>query len=173
MRTGTFVIPHGSSVYSYHFMMTRVNAPFAEFLMMSPTGSEIVPMFSPLFVEEPVPENGRMRLSEQPGFGVELDKTLAFERPIHSLTVSAAGRLALRRRRPRMRERRGAGRRGSGQWARGTPVPLPGQRNDLAFVGPGERPRSVFLKVYLERASRRPCLAERPGLVRARWFGSA
>jgi L-rhamnonate dehydratase len=62
-------------------MMTRVNAPFAEFLMMSPTGSEIVPMFSPLFVEEPVPENGRMRLSERPGFGVELDKTLAFERP--------------------------------------------------------------------------------------------
>ena len=78
---GTLVIPHGSSVYSYHFMMTRVNAPFAEFLMMSPTGSEIVPMFSPLFVEEPVPENGRMRLSERPGFGVELDKTLAFERP--------------------------------------------------------------------------------------------
>ena len=78
---GTLVIPHGSSVYSYHFMMTRVNAPFAEFLMMSPTGSEIVPMFSPLFVEEPVPENGRMRLSEHPGFGVELDRTLAFERP--------------------------------------------------------------------------------------------
>ena len=68
-------------MYSYHFMMTRVNAPFAEFLVMSPSGTEIVPMFSPLFVDEPVPENGRMRLSERPGFGVELNRTLNFERP--------------------------------------------------------------------------------------------
>ncbi|MFC3217222.1 L-rhamnonate dehydratase [Comamonas sp. JC664] len=30
------VIPHGSSVYSYHFVATRHNSPFAEFLMMAP-----------------------------------------------------------------------------------------------------------------------------------------
>ena len=37
----------------------------------------------PLFVDEPVPENGRLPLSalERPGFGVELDRTLTFERP--------------------------------------------------------------------------------------------
>jgi L-rhamnonate dehydratase len=78
---GTLVIPHGSSVYSYHFMMTRVNAPFAEFLVMSPTGTELVPMFSPLFDGEPIPEGGRIRLDERPGFGVELNRELPLERP--------------------------------------------------------------------------------------------
>ncbi len=33
---GTMVVPHGSSVYSYHFVVTRHNRPFAEFLMMAP-----------------------------------------------------------------------------------------------------------------------------------------
>ena len=33
---GVMVIPHGSSVYSYHFVTTRHNSPFAEFLMMAP-----------------------------------------------------------------------------------------------------------------------------------------
>ncbi len=30
------VVPHGSSVYSYHFVITKHNSPFAEFLMMAP-----------------------------------------------------------------------------------------------------------------------------------------
>jgi L-rhamnonate dehydratase len=34
--TGKMVVPHGSSVYSYHFVITRHNSPFAEFLMMAP-----------------------------------------------------------------------------------------------------------------------------------------
>jgi L-rhamnonate dehydratase len=29
------VVPHGSSVYSYQFVVTRPNRPFAEFLMMA------------------------------------------------------------------------------------------------------------------------------------------
>ena len=33
---GVLVIPHGSSVYSYHFVVTRHESPFAEFLMMAP-----------------------------------------------------------------------------------------------------------------------------------------
>jgi L-rhamnonate dehydratase len=78
---GILVVPHGSSVYSYHFMITRVDGPFAEFLVMSPTGTEIVPMFSPLLLDEPVPDHGRIRLSERPGFGVELNRALPLERP--------------------------------------------------------------------------------------------
>jgi L-rhamnonate dehydratase len=78
---GTLVIPHGSSVYSYHFMMSRVDAPFAEFLVMSPDGTEIVPMFTPLLVDEPVPDRGRIRLSDRPGFGVEVNRALPLERP--------------------------------------------------------------------------------------------
>jgi NAD(P)-dependent dehydrogenase (short-subunit alcohol dehydrogenase family) len=34
------VVPHGSSVYSYHFVVTRHNSPFAEFLMMAPAADK-------------------------------------------------------------------------------------------------------------------------------------
>jgi L-rhamnonate dehydratase len=80
---GVLVVPHGSSVYSYHFVVTRTGSPFAEFLMMAPDAASVIPMFSPLFANEPVPENGRIQLSvlDRPGFGVELDPALELERP--------------------------------------------------------------------------------------------
>ena len=78
---GRLVVPHGSSVYSYHFVITQHNSPFAEFLMMHPVPSEVVPMFSPLLTGEPVPERGRLTLPDTPGFGVELDPAAALERP--------------------------------------------------------------------------------------------
>jgi L-rhamnonate dehydratase len=67
------VVPHGSSVYSYHFSITRHNSPFSEFLMMAPQADAIIPMFSPLLLDEPVPRDGRMTLSDAPGFGVRLN----------------------------------------------------------------------------------------------------
>ena len=78
---GALVIPHGSSVYSYHFVITRTNSPFAEFLMMHPTAEEIVPMFSPMLLGEPVPVNGKLKVPETPGFGVELNPVLDKQRP--------------------------------------------------------------------------------------------
>jgi L-rhamnonate dehydratase len=80
---GKLVIPHGSSVYSYHFVITRHNSPFAEFLMMHPGPTEVVPMFSPQLLGEPVPANGRMRASalDEPGFGVSLNPDVALLRP--------------------------------------------------------------------------------------------
>src|SRR3546814_8103947 len=60
---GKLVVPHGSSVYSYHFVITRHNSPFAEFLMMHPEATEVVPMFAPQLLGERVPENGRIRAS--------------------------------------------------------------------------------------------------------------
>lgn len=77
------VVPHGSSVYSYHFVITRHNSPFAEFLMMAPNADEVVPMFNPLLLDEPVPENGRMRASrlDAPGFGVRLNPECQLARP--------------------------------------------------------------------------------------------
>lgn len=78
---GTMVVPHGSSVYSYHFVVTRTNSPFAEFLMMHPTAEEVVPMFSPMLVGEPVPVNGRLKVPETPGFGVELSDAIQKHRP--------------------------------------------------------------------------------------------
>lgn len=78
---GVMVIPHGSSVYSYHFVITRHNSPFAEFLMMAPGADEILPMFSPLLLDEPVPQNGRMKLPDTPGFGVRLNPECQLHRP--------------------------------------------------------------------------------------------
>ncbi|MCX7232625.1 MAG: L-rhamnonate dehydratase, partial [Burkholderiales bacterium] len=77
------VVPHGSSVYSYHFVITRHNSPFAEFLMMAPQADRVVPMFTPLLLDEPVPVNGRMRASalDQAGFGVRLNPDIALHRP--------------------------------------------------------------------------------------------
>jgi L-rhamnonate dehydratase len=79
---GALVVPHGSSVYSYHFVITRTNSPFSEFLMMAPEADEVVPMFSPLLVGEPVPVNGRMKLPDTPGFGVELNPDVELIRPV-------------------------------------------------------------------------------------------
>jgi L-rhamnonate dehydratase len=80
---GTLVVPHGSSVYSYHFVITRHNSPFAEFLMMHPTAEQVVPMFHPQLIGEPVPVNGRIPASalERAGFGVELNRDLPMHRP--------------------------------------------------------------------------------------------
>ncbi len=75
------VVPHGSSVYSYHFVLTRHNSPFAEFLMMAPKADQVVPMFTPLLLDEPVPVNGRMRVPETPGFGVRLNPDCKLARP--------------------------------------------------------------------------------------------
>jgi L-rhamnonate dehydratase len=77
------LIPHGSSVYAYHFVATRHNSPFAEFLMMHHDASKIVPMFAPQLVGEPVPVNGRLRVSEldKPGFSVELNRDIKLHRP--------------------------------------------------------------------------------------------
>lgn len=77
------VVPHGSSVYSYHFVFTRQNSPFAEFLMMAPKADKVVPMFNPLLLDEPVPSNGTMHISalNKPGFGVRLNPECELSRP--------------------------------------------------------------------------------------------
>ena len=75
------VAPHGSSVYSYHFVVTRHNSPFAEFLMMAPGADKVVPMFTPLLLDEPIPVNGRMKVPDTPGFGVRLNPDCQLSRP--------------------------------------------------------------------------------------------
>ncbi len=77
------VVPHGSSVYSYHFVMTRHNSPFAEFLMMATKADKVVPMFSPMLEGEPVPTNGCLSIMDldRPGFGVSLSDEVEMKRP--------------------------------------------------------------------------------------------
>ena len=78
---GVLVVPHGSSVYSYHFVLTRHNSPFSEFLMMAPGADMVIPMFAPLLLDEPIPINGRMKVPDTPGFGVRLNPECKLHRP--------------------------------------------------------------------------------------------
>eukprot|EP01113_Clastostelium_recurvatum_P016516 TRINITY_DN1946_c0_g1_i3.p1 TRINITY_DN1946_c0_g1~~TRINITY_DN1946_c0_g1_i3.p1 ORF type:complete len:432 (-),score=108.05 TRINITY_DN1946_c0_g1_i3:1089-2384(-) len=76
------VIPHGSSVFSYHMQFAYTNCPMAEYLVMSPKADTIVPAFGNLFKDEPVPKNGILELPEKAGWGVELNSgKLQLQRP--------------------------------------------------------------------------------------------
>jgi len=76
------IIPHGSSIYSYHLQICFPNCPMAEFLVMSPKADSIVSFFGNLFVDEPLPKDGFVELSRKPGFGVTLNREgLKMRRP--------------------------------------------------------------------------------------------
>merc|ERR1711935_1129853 len=76
------VIPHGSSVYSYHLQICFQNCPMAEFLIMSPKANCITPLFGNLFTNEPLPKDGYIEIPEISGFGVTLNKeNLSLIRP--------------------------------------------------------------------------------------------
>lgn len=80
---GQLVVPHGSSVYSHHAVITFTNTPFSEFLMTSPDCSTLRPQFDPILLDEPVPTNGRIHKSvlDKPGFGVERNPACKLQRP--------------------------------------------------------------------------------------------
>lgn len=66
------VVPHGSGPYSYHFIASQTGPAFCEYVAASPDGRSVHPVFGALFVGEPVPEHGKLRLSDSPGFGMHL-----------------------------------------------------------------------------------------------------
>jgi len=70
------VVPHGSSIYSYHLQFAFLNAPLGEFINLSPDATEIKPYFGGLFPDEPLPADGRITLEQisKPGFGCTLCK---------------------------------------------------------------------------------------------------
>jgi L-alanine-DL-glutamate epimerase-like enolase superfamily enzyme len=67
------VVPHGSGVFSSHFQMAFTNTPFQEVLAMSPDGMTIMPLWGNLFSGDPMPEQGRIRPPDRPGWGITLD----------------------------------------------------------------------------------------------------
>ena len=71
---GKMVVPHGSGIYSHHFVTTRRNSPFTECLMVSPKADQVVSQYYPLIKDEPMPVNGRLKVNDKPGFGVELNR---------------------------------------------------------------------------------------------------
>jgi len=69
------VVPHGSGPYSYHFAVSQNNTPFSEIICNAPDGLSVRPVFGNLFLNEPVPVNGKIEVSQldKPGFGMELN----------------------------------------------------------------------------------------------------
>lgn len=68
------VIPHGAGVYNYHFVMSNLNSPFAEYLSVG-DGTEVRTILEAV-IGEPLPVDGHITLSDKPGFGVELNRDL-------------------------------------------------------------------------------------------------
>jgi L-rhamnonate dehydratase len=66
------VIPHGSGPYSYHFIASQPAQSLCEYVAASPDGRSIRPIFGKLFTGEDLPENGRLKVSSAPGFGMEI-----------------------------------------------------------------------------------------------------
>ena len=66
------VIPHGSGPYSYHFIASQAAAPLCEYVAASADGRSIRPVFGALFEGEALPENGILRVSDAPGFGMTI-----------------------------------------------------------------------------------------------------
>ena len=65
------VVPHGSGVYNYHFVLSNANSPYAEYLSVG-DGTELRPIFDAV-VGEPLPVNGQVTVPDKPGFGAELN----------------------------------------------------------------------------------------------------
>lgn len=68
------VVPHGSGVYSYHYVMALPHSPFCEYLITSANAETVEPVFGGLFEGEVLPADGKVRPSDEPGFGMKLRK---------------------------------------------------------------------------------------------------
>ena len=66
------IIPHGSGPYSYHYIASQPNSAICEYVAASPDGRSIRPVFGGIFSDEPVPQNGKLKISDAPGFGMTL-----------------------------------------------------------------------------------------------------
>jgi len=74
------VIPHGSGPYSYQFIASQTGPAFCEYVAASADGKSIEPVFGKLFTGEDMPHNGALKISDRPGFGMELsDRAMLVE----------------------------------------------------------------------------------------------
>ena len=68
------IVPHGSGAYSYHFVITQPHCPFCEYLNTSADCSEFPPVFGEMLINEQVPINGKIRPTDDPGWGLKLNR---------------------------------------------------------------------------------------------------
>jgi L-alanine-DL-glutamate epimerase-like enolase superfamily enzyme len=70
---GLPVIPHGVGSPTYHFVISTSNSPRAEYVDIFAQGGK------PLLKGEPLPKNGFIELTDEPGFGYDLDEQVISE----------------------------------------------------------------------------------------------
>jgi L-rhamnonate dehydratase len=76
------VVPHGSGAYSYHFVITQPHCPFCEYLNTSPDCLSFPAVFGNMFTNEILPDQGKIRLGDEPGWGLTLNReALSLKRP--------------------------------------------------------------------------------------------
>jgi L-rhamnonate dehydratase len=66
------VVPHGSGPYAYHFIASQTGGAFCEYVASSADGRTIQPVFGALFEGEALPANGRLKMTDAPGFGMQI-----------------------------------------------------------------------------------------------------
>ncbi len=76
------VVPHGSGPYSYHFITAQTGPAFCEYVAASPDGRAVRPVFGGLFTGEQMPQDGIIRLTDAPGFGMDLADHSMLERVV-------------------------------------------------------------------------------------------
>ncbi|SFS68792.1 enolase C-terminal domain-like protein [Paenibacillus sp. BC26] len=64
------IIPHGIGAPSYHFVMSTVTSPMAEFVDVFAQGGELI------LKGEPIPVDGYITLTDEPGFGYALNENV-------------------------------------------------------------------------------------------------
>lgn len=79
---GKRLIPHVGGQYSYHFLFAQPDSFLAEFPVMRGRGETIVPFQGPLLAGEPLPVDGHLTVSDEPGFGLTLDESVDLVRPV-------------------------------------------------------------------------------------------
>lgn len=76
------VVPHGSGAYSYHYVIGQPHTHFCEYVNMSIDGKGLVPVFGDMFEGDPLPANGRVGVTDAPGFGLTLNRAnVTLDRP--------------------------------------------------------------------------------------------
>jgi L-alanine-DL-glutamate epimerase-like enolase superfamily enzyme len=68
------VVPHAGGINSYHFAMTQPSVPMVEYCITSPKAHEITPVFGGMFDGEPLPLDDTIKLSDSPGWGLQLKR---------------------------------------------------------------------------------------------------